>query len=139
MTKTVRKGKCALGTQGLGSETVVFDCDRCQCHQHQGNKLCDYVVVQNGQRLFLSVLELKDGWFDARDVAEQLQAGADRLEEHVSEQPVGLLIPILVHAKGIDPNEFRQLQKQKVLHRGKKYPIRTCKPGASLKAIITVR
>lgn len=124
---------CSLRLDGRGENTLVLRYDGCsELTGDSSQRRCDFLVLHGGgPGAVLLAIELKGGDLDARQAADQLANGSVTLEALTEAGDKATFFPVLVHS-GITTIEFRILRKLKVRHRGKDYPIATCRCGANV-------
>ncbi len=94
---------------------VVIDLDCEHLEIPQGRKRSDYVAVSEEDGTgWVSPIELKSGAFRGREVAEQLQGGADTADEWLPNASSFNFVPILAHGKSVPKPQLRTLRAAKI-------------------------
>ena len=93
----IRKRGCLVSLRGRSRSRLVIDFDRPNAPQNPGQRRCDYLFVENnsGESGWVVPLELKHGRADAREVVQQLQAGADLAEKLVDKHLGVRFLPVV--------------------------------------------
>ena len=135
--KICRKEGCRLKLDGLPRRRRLIDMDHADAPGPEHEVRCDYLYFDDEDdnvRGRVVSLELKSGSPRAREVAAQLQAGADLAERLVGgDIPVGFT-PVVAHGGRMHRhrvNSFARRENQ-VAFRRTKYKIELLKCGASL-------
>lgn len=117
------RDKCNVSTARLPNPLLIADVDsKCLTSKFSGKKP-DFIVmcpdrVRNPRQLIAIPLELKSGRFSPTEVAEQLQAGAEFLENHIP--LVESCRPILVGGlKDRVRQRRKKLNREKIQFRGR--------------------
>ena len=102
---------------------VDLDCEALRISPDQ--KRCDYLFFgEKRTKRWVVPIELKSGRFNARDVIDQLQGGADVADAWLPQGARFQFIPLLVQgAKVVRKNDFIALRSGKVGLRDKKKQI----------------
>ncbi|MYA16525.1 MAG: hypothetical protein F4Z28_07005 [Gammaproteobacteria bacterium] len=94
---------------------VIVDLDCRHLAIPKGRKRSDYVVVTEEDGAgWVSPIELKSGAFRGREVAEQLQGGADTADEWLPDACSFNFVPILAHGRSVPKPQLRTLRAAKV-------------------------
>jgi hypothetical protein len=100
-------------------------------HSYHDDKLCDLMFAwqkATGTEILSAPLELKGGGVDVSHVRDQLQAGANIIDDLLIGIRDVSILPVLVH-QPFKTAERRMLDQQKVAFRGKQYRIFPLKSG----------
>lgn len=127
LTNSCSGRNCRVDGTGIPGNRIIVDVDMAFETYVRIGKHCDRILFyeHTGQNSLVVVLiEHKGGTFDsARDIAEQLQGGADFVKRFI---PTGLkttCVPIVFHGNGNHQAQFRKLRREKINFDGKKFPI----------------
>ncbi len=100
---------------------VNLDCDNLGIAWGNGDKHCDYLFVGEEKPAgatryiaYVAPIELKGGGFRASEVIEQLQGGADAADGWLPPGNAFRFIPVLVHGKGVHPEDLKKLRRAKI-------------------------
>jgi hypothetical protein len=101
-----------------------------QRHHGIGGKLCDFLSARNSSLPAYFAIELKSRVQHAKDIVEQIQAGASILSSDGDGRRD--FHAVLVKSRGVSSNELRILKANKIHYRGVKYPIKVMNSGSCL-------
>jgi len=95
------------------------------------SRRCDFVLFLEDRdgRMVIAPLELKHGKADAKDTAEQLQAGASFAETKIPESCCSLCRPILFLGRSLHRLELKELNQAKIRFRGCEWTIKIANCG----------
>jgi len=95
------------------------------------SRRCDFVLFLEDRdgRMVIAPLELKHGKADAKDTAEQLQAGASFAETIIPESCRSVCRPILFLGRSLHPLEMRKFNQAKIKFHRLKLTIKIVKCG----------
>ena len=116
------RDKCDVSTARLPNPLLIADVDsKCLTSKFPGKKP-DFIVVcpdrvRDPRQLIAIPLELKSGHFSPAEVAEQLQAGAEFLENHIP--LMESCRPIVVGGLDIRVRQLKKLNREKIQFRGR--------------------
>jgi hypothetical protein len=102
-------------------------------HSYQ-DKMCDLLLAWQKARdakLASAPFELKSGDIDVSHVRDQLQYGANIIDDLLKAVKQVTFLPVLVHGP-FRPQERRMLERQRILFRGTSYGIFALKSGGSI-------
>ena len=121
--KTFKEGGCRITLPGEIPAVICLSGTSYQAGHDFKDKLCDFLLAWERAPAVrrTSVIELKGGHFNISDVRTQLQNGADITADLLTGIDVSFL-PVLVHQR-MPPVEQRELPKNKITFRGKRYGI----------------
>lgn len=132
------KDGCSISVRTAADRKAVVDLDCQALHVPQNQKRCDYLFFgEKGARSWVIPIELKSGSFDAADVIDQLQGGADQADAWLPQEARFQLVPLLAHgAKAVRRNERAALRSRKVGLRGRTKQVVLVRCGANLKDVL---
>ena len=129
-----RKDRCSVSLpQSPARNRLIIDCDKPGSSFNSNDKKCDCLIfeeAENGTDRAIPI-ELKSGRIRASAVIEQLQAGAQAVENLLPREIAVQLQPLLAYGN-IPKGERATLNEGLVRFRGKPYPIRKIRCGAQL-------
>ena len=135
-----KAGNCSITVPN--QSTCCICCDTCSSFSSSNNKKPDFILLHfpRASSLIWIVLEMKSRPQHPRDIALQLQAGADAIETdpkfQISAQegpkPIVGLIPMLVHNGKMHESDLQILQTRKVKFGNKKLSILSKKGGVDI-------
>lgn len=135
IAKRCKKDGCSVSLKCVPKQHLIIDFDKPGSPLGQGDKRCDYLFVANEptNRAWLAPLELKKSKVDAKEVVEQLKAGADIAKKLVPGNVEVNFRPIVVH-RGIRKAERDKLKKEssKIRFRDLKESVRLINCGGKL-------
>ena len=125
-----RKG-CRVDMDGIPACRVIVDMDKIAAARSAEGKRCDFVLFLSQERgkLIVAPIELKSGYVDGSEAAEQLCSGTGFADRASPAKTKLCCQPILFHGKGIDPLQRRALNRSKITFRGTKLTIKTARCG----------
>ena len=128
-----RKEGCSVSLPGDSSKRLVIDCDLAGSPFGPNDPKCDYLLFEEFQNRPGRAIpvELKGGRIRARDVIEQLQAGAAAVENLIPRQVDVQLLPLLAYGN-IPKGERAAINNGIVRFRGDSERIRRIRCGAAL-------
>jgi hypothetical protein len=131
LVTTCRCGRCRLETGDLDRDRLtIVDVDRHLPDPPEGTKKPDYYVLVSNDGVYVVVVEMKDGRGQASNV-DQIRAGAEQVAELLSGFPDVRFLPLLV-SQSMNAIERRALDRKKVVFRGKRFSVVTCRCGTRL-------
>ena len=134
LAQRCRKNNCSLKLNDLPDPQILIDMDHKSAPRlNYGDKKCDYIFIGDDNNVaWVAPLELKGGRLDAREVVEQIQAGASVANCIVPCKAQTRFRPIVVHGRGIHRAELKLLQKRRVRFRNQNSLIGKVRCGTSL-------
>jgi hypothetical protein len=114
---------------------LIIDCNKYQPNDLPG-KIADCLFVEGAEPLQIAIAELKSGGLDPERSVKQIQATLSIADEFLSECAVGVSLPVLVHGKGLHPDDYRMLRRRKVKFRGLERIVVTARCGDSLSQLL---
>lgn len=106
-----------------------------QANHSVPGKLCDCLVfVARGAQRVAAAIELKGKHPDVPDAVEQLQGGAERIEELLEGESAAFFA--VLATSGLGTTEAKILQRRSVRFRGKDYPIQKTHCSGSLQELV---
>ena len=136
--------RCGRGDCSVRVSTgaaICIDCDRCRCIR-DGARRPDFIVLYDQSNSSLSrwvVVEMKSRASHPVQIVEQLQAGADLIQDKACFQlqtPPVHLVPLLLHTRGIHTSDLQIINNRRISFRGKLYPIQTRRCGVELSQVL---
>ena len=127
------KDGCSVALPQSARHRLIIDCDRPGSPFGPNDTKCDCLLFEetpSGAGRAIPI-ELKSGRIRASAVIEQLQAGAQAVENLLPREIAVQLQPLLAYGK-IPKGEKATLDKGFVRFRGKPYPIRKIRCGTQL-------
>lgn len=125
---------CELRSQSTlrGKRAIIIDCDKYQRATSRAGQIADCLFIEGGEPLRIAAVELKSGGLDPEKSVGQIQATLMMADQLLSPHRVAVSLPVLVHRKGLHPNDYRILRKREVAFRGLRRIVLTAKCGDSL-------
>lgn len=114
--KCLKQG-CGVSMEGAPESRVLvdLDCDDLDIAWGDSDKRCDYLFVgEEKVTAYVAPIELKGGGFKTSEVIGQLQGGANAADKWLPPGDAFQFVPILVHGKGIHPEDLRKLRRAKI-------------------------
>lgn len=133
-TKSCKDGKCSvkLPAQSYCLKGRVYQ----QTHEYAG-RLCDFIAFfVHESDDWCAAIELKGGRIDASIVVQQLQGGAEIIDEIVGLGGTTSFVAVLVHRGRMSQNERRVLQRRRIKFGGRKHLIRPMRCGGLISAVV---
>ena len=132
------KDGCSVSVRTAAPRRIVVDLDCEDLHLPRVRKRCDYLFFgEKGARSQVVPIELKSGRFNATDVIDQLQGGADVADGWLPKEAHFQLVPLLVHgAKVVRRIERTALRSRKVGLRGQTQQVVMIGCGGKLKDVL---
>ena len=129
---------CSISVKTAADRKAIVDLDCEALRIPQRRKRCDYLFFgEKGARSWVVPIELKSGSFNAADVVEQLQGGADQADTWLPQEARFQLVPLLAHgAKVVRRNERAALRSRKVGLRGRTKQVVLARCGDNLKDVL---
>lgn len=133
-------GGCALQLCGVPRVIVLRFESYCERRNIQGER-CDFLVFVCREMASVLAVEIKSGKnVEAKKAARQLQQASDHLPHLIEELGDGpyhyLFYPVLVCASVKHANELKVLLRERIIHRGRRYPIIYRKCGTHIRDIL---
>ena len=127
------KDRCSVSLEGDSSNRLVVDCDLSGSPFGPNQTKCDYLLFEEAQNRASRAIpiELKSGRIRARDVIEQLQAGATVVENLIPRQVDVRLLPLLAYGN-IPKGERAAINNGMVRFRGDPERIKRIRCGSPL-------
>ncbi len=119
-----------------GRRCLIVDCDKYQRENDLASKIADCLFIEGADPLQIAVAELKSGGLNPEKSVGQIQATLSLADHLLSECRVEVSLPVLVHGKGLHPNDFKIIRHQKVAFRGLERNVVTARCGASLSDLL---
>ncbi len=127
LTTSCHGKNCRVDMTNLPSEHVIMDVDLAFKSQGKTGKHCDkilFYICSTNDILVVVLIEHKGSTFDsARDIALQLQGGADFVKDILPRRLKVTCVPILFHGDGTHQLQYSKLRREQINFDGKKYPI----------------
>ncbi len=123
-------------TKSRGTRGLIVDCNRYPRENGLSGKIADCLFIEDADPLLIAVAELKSGGLDPEKSVGQIQATLSLADHLLSECRVEVSLPVLVHGKGLYPNDFKIIRHQKVAFRGLERNVVTARCGASLSDLL---
>ena len=96
------KDGCSISIRTAADRKVIVDLDCEALRIPHDRKRCDYLFFgEKGRRNWVVPIELKSGSFNAADVIDQLQGGADEADTWLPPDMRFLFVPILAHGTSV--------------------------------------
>jgi hypothetical protein len=119
------------------------DCDKCDAFSGENTlKKPDFIllsIVGTTSHSTWLVVEMKTRAGHVASIVEQLQAGADTIQNNVkfafAESPPRI-VPVLLHERGIHTADVQVLNRKRIQFAGKPWPIRARRCGVDLATLI---
>lgn len=128
---------CSISVRTAASRKVIIDLDCPALGIPRTRKRCDYVLVgEKSRKSWVVPIELKSGRFQAAEVVDQIQGGADEAKSWLPEQVACLFIPILAHGKSFRRKQLAEFRSTKVTFRGHRKQIEVVRCGEKLKDVL---
>ncbi|BCK57388.1 hypothetical protein [Nocardia wallacei] len=93
-------------------------------------KLCDFLVSRESRDRAYITVELKSRVQDVRSIIEQVQNGANILNQCGEDSQQ--FFAVLIKSRGISPHAYKILKAARINYRGRKFMIRVEKSGFDL-------
>lgn len=128
---------CSISVRTAASRKVLIDLDCPALGIPRTRKRCDYVFVGEKNRKSRVVpIELKSGRFQAAEVVDQIQGGADEAKTWLPEEVDCLFVPVLAHGKSIRRKQLAEFRSTKATFRGHRKQIEVVRCGEQLKDVL---
>lgn len=128
------KDGCSISVRTAADRKAIVDLDCEALRIPRDRKRCDYLFFgEKGARSWVVPIELKSGSFNAADVIDQLQGGADQADAWLPKEARFQLVPLLAHGKDLRRNERTALRSRKVDLRGRTKQVVLARCGDDLK------
>ena len=124
---------CSVSLRGASRDRLIIDCDLAGSPFGPNQAKCDYLLFEEAQNWAGRTIpiELKSGRIRARDVIEQLQAGAAAVENLIPQQVDIRLLPLLAYGN-IPKGERAAINNGMIRFRGEPERIERIRCGAGL-------
>lgn len=127
LTTSCNGKKCRVDMTDVPKEQIVVNVDIAYKAHNKIGKHCDrilFFICSTSGNLVVVLIEHKGSTFDsARDIALQLQGGADFVQIILPRKMKTICVPVLFHGDGNHPLQFSKLRWEQISFDGKKYPI----------------
>lgn len=141
------KEGCTLSVGIARVKRVLVDLDCPDLHIPHDRKRCDYVFVgekntkAKNTKAWVAPIELKSGRFDAAKVIDQLQGGAETVEEKkwLPDDGAFQFVPVLAHGEAIHRRQLNEFRSRKVRLRKQKQQVAVVRCGGKLKDALDAR
>ncbi len=121
-----------------GKTLTILDVDEySDLISHTGSR-CDFLIFLTINKMIAAAVELKSGSFKSSQVLNQLQAGAQQINElskHCKSKVEGFC-PILLHGRVRHASDLKTLRQKKVSFKGTRYSVIRAKCGSKLSNIL---
>ncbi|MEU5263398.1 hypothetical protein [Amycolatopsis sp. NPDC021455] len=127
------EGKCSVSLPGPNERWICISGSKFQKNHDNDKRLCDLSLLWDRDiaGMIAVALELKGGGASVEHVKEQLQGGANLLNELTDECNPTPFVPVLVHNR-LSTMQMRRLAKVHVNFKGKRYPVKLLRCGKSV-------
>jgi len=129
-----KRGDCQLDLTGVSSEVIVADCDKLPDRDPQ-DAICDFLLFVSSAPLQVVAVEIKSRSWKAREVAAQLQGGAEVADRVLGRHQVRDFCPLLLF-EAAHTQQVKVFEMLRVLFRGKRNRILGRRCGARLSQIL---
>lgn len=136
------KAGCTLSVRTAAVRRVLVDLDCPDLRIPLDRKRCDYIFVgEKNTKAWVAPIELKSGRFDAAEVIDQLQGGAETVEEKawLPEDSAFQFVPVLAHGGAIHRRQLNEFRSHKVRLRKQKQQVAVVRCGGTLKDALDAR
>lgn len=136
------KEGCKLSVRIAKVKWVLVDLDCEELHIPHGRKRCDYVFVgEKRTKAWVAPIELKSGRFHAAEVIDQLQGGAETVEEKawLPDDGAFQFVPVLAHGGVIHRRQLKEFRSHKVLLRKQEQQVVVVRCDGRLKDALDTR
>lgn len=127
LTTSCHGKNCCVDMTNLSTKHLIVDVDLAFKAHGKSGKHCDrilFYISSTQNQLVVVLIEHKGNTFDsARDIALQLQGGADFAERYLPRKLKITCVPVLFHGDGNHQLQFSKLRREQVRFNGRKYPI----------------
>ena len=132
------KDGCSISVRTAADRKAIVDLDCEALRIPHDRKRCDYLFFgEKGARSWVVPIELKSGSFNAADVVEQLQGGADEAGAWLPQEIRLQLVPLLVHGtKVVRKKQLVAFRSEKIDLRGQKKQVVLSRCGDNLKCVL---
>ena len=132
------KDGCSISVRTATPRHVVIDLDCSALRIPRDRKRCDYVFIgEKNRRNWIVPIELKSGGFNAADVVDQLQGGADAAGDWIPPGVHFLFVPVLAHGtSAVRRKQRTEFRSKKIDMRGRKKQVVMIRCGGSLKDLL---
>ena len=132
------KDGCSVSVRTAAPRKIIVDLDCEALRIPPDRKRCDYLFFgEKHTKRWVAPIELKSGRFNAADVIDQLQGGADVADGWLPQEARFQLVPLLVHgAKVVRKNDRTALRSGKVGLRGQSKQVILYRCGGKLKDVL---
>ena len=128
------KEGCTLSVSIARVKRVLVDLDCHDLHIPDDRKRCDYVFVgEKNTKAWVAPIELKSGRFDAAEVVDQLQGGAETVEAWLPDDSAFQFVPVLAHGRDLRIRQRNEFRSRKVRLRGQTRRVSLVRCGGTLK------
>ncbi len=141
IVRRCNRGDCTV--QFTSRYVRCVDCDRCAAFTNEPNaRKPDFILLSVGEGRSHStwlVVEMKTRAGHVGSIAEQLQAGADAIENNTRfafEESPRRIVPLLLHQRGIHTADIQVLNSKRIRFAGRPWAIQTRRCGVDLSELI---
>jgi hypothetical protein len=115
---------------------LIIDCNKYHRDNNPAGKSADCLFIECTDPLVIAVVELKSGGVDPEKSIEQIQASLTIADQLLSGLRVEVSLPVLVHRKGLHPDDYRIIQRKKVAFRHLNRVVVTARCGDSVSQLL---
>ena len=132
------KDGCSISVRTATPRHVIIDLDCSALGIPRDRKRCDYVFIgEKNRKNWIVPIELKSGGFNAADVVDQLQGGADEADDWILPEVHFLFVPVLAHGtSAVGRRQRTEFRSTKIDMRGQKKQVVMIRCGGSLKDVL---
>lgn len=134
IAKICERRDCQLNLTNLSSQAIVVDCDQLP-RPDPHHPICDFLLFVSSAPIQVVAVEMKSTSWKAREVAAQIQGGAEIADRVLGGHPVGDFCPLLL-VKAARTAQVKVLEMLRVRFRGKYKRIVHRRCGARLDEIL---
>ncbi len=135
------RGDCNI--QFTSERVRCVDCDKCGAFGDEPNsRKPDFILLSIAEQVSDSawlVVEMKTHAGHVASIAEQLQAGADVIQNNrkfALEEPPHRIVPVLLHKRGIHTADIQVLNRKRIRFAGRGWSILTRRCGVDLSDLL---
>lgn len=132
-----RRSNCRLKLTGSPNPITVLDCDKAPLSGYVAGRRCDFLVFTSEPPDAVVAVEMKEGAWEPREVADQLAGGVTLTDRLAGPHQVSRFIALLLHQGVRHATQLKVLTACKVRFRGKDVPILQKRCGSSLDDVLT--
>lgn len=135
-----REGGCAVRLNGIPEDRAIADITKpdLPVPLPKRRPRADFILVAaEGDDVWVSVLELKEGGWEVNGVVRQLKGGAEIADKWLPDIEDGFtFLPVIAHGRAIRPRHRLRLREQPIRLRGMKVRAQTIRCGCSLARLL---